>query len=99
MSYRMFDTAINDYIKNYQTVAGSPYDDKEFHTPTSVPGRLLDIVKSIKILRLEQRQFEIIEEIMKCPRAGDAFVVSDTQKHLLDEFDAIKSDIEKWSTS
>lgn len=98
MSRRIFNTVINDYIQNYQTTTGSPYDDNRFRTPASVPAELLEIVHSIKLLTLKQREYEIIQELQKGRRAGDAVIVPKEKAHLLDELDSIKGEVQKWTT-
>lgn len=96
MSNRIFDTAINFYIKDYQTIAGSPYDDGKFPTPASVSAHLLKTVSAIKQLRADQRQFEILHEVRNLPRFGDVVHVPADKEYLLEELDAIKVDVKKW---
>jgi hypothetical protein len=98
MSRRIFNTVIDDYIQNYQTTTRSPYDDNRFRTPASVPAELLEIVQSIKRLTLKQREYEIIQELQKGRRAGDAVIVPKEKAHLLDELDSIKGEVQKWTT-
>jgi hypothetical protein len=98
MSNRILDTAINFYIENYQTIAGSPYNNEKFPTPASVPTHLLETVSAIKQLRADQRQLEINQEVQHLLRCGDAVLLPADKEHLLKEFDAIKVDVEKWRT-
>lgn len=98
MNHRIFDTAINFYIKDYQIIAGSPYDDGRFPNPASVPAHLLETVSAIKQLRADQRQFEIFQEVRNLPRFGDVVNVPADKEHLLEEFDAIKVAVAKWRT-
>ena len=98
MSNRIFDTAINSYIKDYQAISGSPYDDGKFPTPASVPAHLSETVSAIKQLRADQRQFEIFQEVRNLPRFGDVVNVPADKEHLLEEFDAIKVEVAKWHT-
>ncbi|MHB1292367.1 MAG: hypothetical protein ACYCY5_09295 [Sulfuricella sp.] len=98
MRNRIFDAAIDIYIKEYEAIEGSPYDDEKFPTPASVPEHLFEIVSAIKQSRSDQRQFEIFQEIRHLPKFGDVVNVPADKTHLLDEFDAVKSDAEKWYT-
>lgn len=97
MSNRIFDTVVSFYIEEYQTIAGIPYDDKKFPTPGSVPKELLETVSNIKKLQLEQRQFEINEEVRKFPMIGDAFHIPADKKYLIDDSEEVKREIDRWS--
>lgn len=96
MCYKIFDTAISEYIKSYQTIVGNSYDENMFPAPASVSEDLFEIVKAIKILRLEQRWLEIIQELRDGQLAGEVVVVPGEKKHLLEEVDSIRNEIEKW---
>jgi len=93
---RYFDTAINDYKENYCTATGNDYDDSKYPTLDVVPDALKNIVSAIKIVQLEQRQLEIKDEIDSFPSSGDAHVIPDDKKFLLDENEELEEKKRKW---
>ncbi len=99
MNDRHNDVVINHYREEYLAATGNDYNDSKYPTLDVVPDALKDIVSSIKVLTLEQRQLEILNEIGSLPLAGDARVISDAKESLPDEFNKIKDELEKWKLS
>jgi hypothetical protein len=73
------------------------YQNSMFNSPDATPISVRSTVATIKILEASGRQMEIINQVRKLPKAGDAFIASEKDQPLIEEFEQLKRTIELWS--
>lgn len=92
----MFDDVIEEKKREFEQVIGRAYRDGEFKSPEATPVTVRDIVRTIKLLEASRRQIEIIQDVRKSPRAGDAFMIPPDKVDLIEEFKQHEATIELW---
>lgn len=85
-------------LEEFKLLTGTSFHDELYPTPASVPAELLKIVSKLKVSQAETQQIDLIYQMQRYKKGGIA-VLPDEKKHLPDDFNSCKDQIELWSAT
>jgi hypothetical protein len=88
---------IDDLKQRFQEATGKPYNGAAFESPDGTPVAVRKIVAAIKVLEAGGGQLEIMAEVQRLPKGGDAHVVPKDKENLLDEHAKFAALAKLWS--
>ncbi len=87
---------LQELLVQYKNETSHDFQSNRYPNPKVTPQKPLKLVASIKVVGAEARQLDIMSEIRKGEKAGDAFIVSDENLPLTTEFENLKNEVALW---
>ncbi|MEM7222923.1 MAG: hypothetical protein AAF495_08105 [Pseudomonadota bacterium] len=86
-----------DYLTGqHKEATGQDYDAASYHAPEAVPEGVKDTVHHLKVAHAEQRQLEIVRNLLSFEQAASPLAIPEDQMHLIEEFTELEREAKKW---
>ena len=96
MAVQPLQKLIHYLTGKHKEEAGHDYDAARYDSPDSVPDHLKDTVHHLKVAHAEQRQLEIVRNLLSFEQASSPLAIPEDQMHLVEEFTELEREAKKW---
>ena len=96
MAVQPLQMLIDYLVGKHKEEAGHDYDPGKYQDPGSVPEHLQDTVRHLKVAHAEQRQLDIVRQLLIFEQAESPLAIPEDQMHLVEEFTELERQTKKW---